>query len=185
MSSLIGPTRDIYRISSLIGPTAAKRPNLSSLVGPTAAIYRISSLIAPTAATCRISSLICPTAAWSHRGGSESCFFFFFAHFYFPASGQAVVTGVIPSPPRFLPSIFIAHRVQQSRCSSIFHRTLYLPPTMNLTFLTLNNPSSSPRQNASKPDHASIPLAPSAKTNLPGHMYVCVGRLTAWLQDCM
>ena len=38
-------------------------------------------------------------------------FFFFFAHFYFPASGQAVVTGVIPSP-RFLPSIFIAHRVQ-------------------------------------------------------------------------
>ena len=51
-------------------------------------------------------------------------FFFFFAHFYFPASGQAVVTGVIPSPPRFLPSILIAHRVQQSHCSSIFHRTL-------------------------------------------------------------
>ena len=36
-------------------------------------------------------------------------FFFFFAHFYFPASGQAVVTGVVPSPPQFLPSIFIAH----------------------------------------------------------------------------
>ena len=51
-------------------------------------------------------------------------FFFFFAYFYFPASGQAVVTGVIPSPPRFLPSFFIAHRVQQSHCSSIFHRTL-------------------------------------------------------------
>ena len=49
---------------------------------------------------------------------------FFFAHFYFPASGQAVVTGVIPFPPRFLPSIFIAHRVQQSHCSSIFHRVL-------------------------------------------------------------
>ena len=32
--------------------------------------------------------------------------FFFIAHFHFPASGQAVVTGVIPSPPRFLPSIF-------------------------------------------------------------------------------
>ena len=45
---------------------------------------------------------------------------FFLSHFYFPASGQAVVTGVVPSPPRFLPSIFIAHRVQQSRCSSIF-----------------------------------------------------------------
>ena len=35
-----------------------------------------------------------------------------------------MVTGVVPSPPRFLPSIFIAHRVQQSHCSSIFHRVL-------------------------------------------------------------
>ena len=47
-------------------------------------------------------------------------FVFFFAHFYFPASGQAVVTGVVPYSPRFLPSIFIAHRVQQSHCSSFF-----------------------------------------------------------------
>ena len=51
-------------------------------------------------------------------------FIFFLAHFHFPASGQAVVTGVIPSPPRFLPSIFIAHRVQQSHCSSIVHQML-------------------------------------------------------------
>ena len=51
-------------------------------------------------------------------------FFFFFSHFYFPASGQAVFTGVVPSPPRFLRSIFIAHRVQQSHCSSIFHQVL-------------------------------------------------------------
>ena len=52
--------------------------------------------------------------------------FFFFSspHFHFAASGQAVVTGVIPPPPRFLPSIFIAHRVQQSHCSSIVHRVL-------------------------------------------------------------
>ena len=51
--------------------------------------------------------------------------FSFFLHFYFPASGQqAVVTGIVPSSPRFLPSIFIAHRVQQSHCSSIFHRVL-------------------------------------------------------------
>ena len=51
--------------------------------------------------------------------------FFFFSHFYFlPASGQAVVTGVVPSPPQFLSSIFIAHRVQQSHCSSVFHRVL-------------------------------------------------------------
>ena len=53
-----------------------------------------------------------------------SLFFFFFPHFYFLASGQAVVTGVVPSPPRFLPSIFIAHRVKQSHCSSIFHQVL-------------------------------------------------------------
>ena len=45
-------------------------------------------------------------------------------HIYFPASGEAVVTGVVPSPPRFLPSISVAHRVQQSHCSSIFHRVL-------------------------------------------------------------
>ena len=55
---------------------------------------------------------------------TETFFFFFFAHFYFPASGQAVVTGVVPSPPRFLPSLFIAHRVQHSHCSSICHRVL-------------------------------------------------------------
>ena len=48
----------------------------------------------------------------------------FFSHFYFPASGQAVVKGVVPSPSRFLPSIFIAQRVQQSHCPSIFHRSL-------------------------------------------------------------
>ena len=35
-----------------------------------------------------------------------------------------MVTGVVPSSPRFLPSIFIAHRVQQSLCSSIFNRVL-------------------------------------------------------------
>ena len=51
-------------------------------------------------------------------------FFFFLLTLYFPASGQAVVTGVDPSPPRFLPSIFLAHRVQQSHCSSNFHRVL-------------------------------------------------------------
>ena len=51
-------------------------------------------------------------------------FFLLFAHFYFPASEQAVVTGVVPSTPRFLPSIFIAQRVQQSQCSSMFHRVL-------------------------------------------------------------
>ena len=36
------------------------------------------------------------------------------------SSGQAVVTGVVPSSPRYVPPIFIAHRVQHSHCSSIF-----------------------------------------------------------------
>ena len=49
---------------------------------------------------------------------------FFHTHIYFPASGQALVTGVAPSPPRFLHLFFIAHRVQQSHCSSIFHKVL-------------------------------------------------------------
>ena len=35
-----------------------------------------------------------------------------------------MVTDVVPSSARFLPSFFIAHRVQQSHCSSIFHRVL-------------------------------------------------------------
>ena len=35
-----------------------------------------------------------------------------------------MVTGVVLPSPRFLPSIFIAHRVQQSHCSSMFHGVL-------------------------------------------------------------
>ena len=51
------------------------------------------------------------------------CIYLFSTHFCFPASGQAVVTGPRCRPffpPVLLPSIFIAHRVQQSHCSSIF-----------------------------------------------------------------
>ena len=50
--------------------------------------------------------------------------YFFLSHLYFPASGQAVVTGVVPSPPPVLVFNFIAHRVQQSHYSSIVHRVL-------------------------------------------------------------
>ena len=48
--------------------------------------------------------------------------YIFFSHFYLQASGQAVVTGVVPSPPPVLAFnfCFIAHRVQQSHCWSIF-----------------------------------------------------------------
>ena len=41
-------------------------------------------------------------------------YFVFFTHIYFLASGQPVVTGFVPFSPRFLPSIFIAHRIRQS-----------------------------------------------------------------------
>ena len=52
-------------------------------------------------------------------------FYFIFSRFYFPASGQAVWSQVLSlSPPRFLPSTFVLRRVQQSHCSSIFHRVL-------------------------------------------------------------
>ena len=40
------------------------------------------------------------------------------AQWSFP--GQTVVTGVISSAPRYLPSCFVGHRVQHSPCSSIF-----------------------------------------------------------------
>ena len=36
------------------------------------------------------------------------------------ASGQAMVTGVYPSPPPVRAFIFVAHRVQHYHCSSIF-----------------------------------------------------------------
>ena len=67
-----------------------------------------------------------------------------FSHFYLPASGQAVVTGVVPSSPRFLPSIFIAHRVQQSHCSSIFHRVL-LTHALALSASQFEHEKKSPR----------------------------------------
>ena len=52
---------------------------------------------------------------------------FFSTHSYFLPSGQDVVTGVVPSPPWFLPSNFIAHGIQQSHCSSIFASSVANP----------------------------------------------------------
>ena len=54
-----------------------------------------------------------------------------------------MVTGV-PSAPRFLPSIFIAHRVQQSHCSSIFHRVL-LTHALALSACQIEHKKESPR----------------------------------------
>ena len=63
------------------------------------------------------------------RSTNNTCqrptFFFFSSHTStFSVSGQAVVTGVVPSPPRFLPLIYISNRVQKSHCSSISHPAL-------------------------------------------------------------
>ena len=51
--------------------------------------------------------------------------FFFFSHtFSFQLLDKPWSQVSCPSPPPYLPSIFIAHRVQQSHCSSISHRLL-------------------------------------------------------------
>ena len=50
-------------------------------------------------------------------------FFIISTHIYFPVSGQAVVTGVVTSPPPVL--AFNFYLAQGSfHCSSIFHRVL-------------------------------------------------------------
>ena len=56
---------------------------------------------------------------------SPHYFFFFFSHtftFQLLDKPWSQVSSLLP--PRFLPSIFIAHTVQQFHCSSIFHRML-------------------------------------------------------------
>ena len=56
---------------------------------------------------------LCPSVAlYVYRYGGLS-------HLYFPASGQAVVSGNVPSPSRYVPSVFITHWVQPSHWSSI------------------------------------------------------------------
>ena len=94
---------------------------------------------------------------------------FFFAHFYFPASGQAVVTGVIPFPPRFLPSIFIAHRVQQSHCSSIFHRVL-LTHALALSASQFVHKKKSPRIDTSMHSGGGLELTKLTYTRLEDNL---------------
>ena len=57
------------------------------------------------------------------------CFFVFCfpSHIFFSASGQAAVSGVVPSPPRYVPSVFIVHKMQHSHCSSIFIECCFVP----------------------------------------------------------
>ena len=99
--------------------------------------------------------------------------FFFFSCsslFYFPASGQAVVTGVVPSPPRFLPSIFIAHRVQQSHFSSIFHRMLLLTHALALSASHFVNKKKSPRIYGSRMHSGGFELTKLTYTRLEDNL---------------
>ena len=71
-----------------------------------------------------------------NRSTCSFCFVLFFIHhFCFPAQleGGFTLSKLLDKPwsqvssllaPRYVPSIFIAHRVQHSHCSSILHRTL-------------------------------------------------------------
>ena len=61
----------------------------------------------------------------------------FFLFFHTSTFCKAVVTGIVPSPPLFFPSMFIAHRVQRSHCSSSFHRVLLLTHAGTISASTL------------------------------------------------
>ena len=82
----------------------------------TPSVTRQTSLKAGSAS---MDSIACKQQSQPHYFSFIFCFFCF-THFYFPASGQAVVTGVVPYPPRFLPSICIAHRVQHPTARRLF-----------------------------------------------------------------
>ena len=62
----------------------------------------------------------CSRRRASHTRCRVISLFFFFTNIYFPTSGQAVVTGVVPSSPKFLPSILIARRVQHTTARRFF-----------------------------------------------------------------
>ena len=109
-----------------------------------------------------ICRLICKLRrAGSWKGYNEKMFL----RFFFPAFGQATVTGVVPSHPRFLPSICNSHRVQQSHCSSIFHRVLLThAPALSASQLVVHK-KKSPRIYASM---HSAGLELTKLTSIPG-----------------
>ena len=78
-----------------------------------------------------------------HR--TRHIFFFSCTHLYFPASGQAVVTGVVPSSPRFLPSIFIAHKSSAILLLVDFSLSVLLTHALALSASQLVRKKESPR----------------------------------------
>ena len=93
-------------------------------VGSCCAPCRTTPCVPPGNTNCSSGTNHCAWSCIYHVFNYTGYFSFLFSsswsHFYCPASGQAVVTGVVPSPPRYVPSVFITHRVQHSHCSSIF-----------------------------------------------------------------
>ena len=72
----------------------------------------------------RITQHFLPSSTRSRRIMCVCVFFFFLTLLLFQLLDKPWSQVSPLSPPRFLPSIFIAHKVQQSHCSSIFHRVL-------------------------------------------------------------
>ena len=79
-----------------------------------------------------------------------------------------MVTDVVPSPPRFLPSFFIAHRVQQSHCPSIFRRLL-LTHALALSASRIVHKKKSPRIFTSM-HSAGLELTKLTYTRLEGNL---------------
>ena len=81
-------------------------------------------------AWCQVSAIFRVVGKEGGLGGGGNCsilYIFFYTPFYFPASGQAVATGVVPfSPPVLACLQFLSRirRIQQSHCSSMFHPVL-------------------------------------------------------------
>ena len=111
-------------------------------------------LPAPAVYTFRDQSTRCASLFFcSPRFSLFEKLFLFFRFFLCPThllsslSGQAVWSQVVSSllpPGWFLPSTLIAHRVQQSHCSSIFHR-VFLTHALALSARQFEHKKKSPR----------------------------------------
>ena len=70
-------------------------------------------------------------------------YIFFSTHIYFPASGQAVVTSVVPSPPRFLPQFLSRIGFSNPPARRFFIQCCYL--TLSLSASQVMHKKKSPR----------------------------------------
>ena len=100
-----------------------------------------------TKSPCCICNAYLCLVGCGHRESSRLCFFFLIFHTHlstFQLLDKPWPQVSSLSPPRLMPSIFIAHRVQQPQCSSIFHRVL-LTHALVLSASEFVNKKKSPR----------------------------------------